>query len=176
MPECRTYSVLIGSAPVGRAALLAEARARAIPNVRGALISGDMVKVTVDAKAAGSIAAIASEVRRIFAPRSLPAAVRQGGKAVPAQRASAAVRSAPLQSASSEADEFEKEFRGHKRNAIVSLVCFGAFLGAQVPGTAALCLNRANQERGRAPDVSRAVQERHSRGGEGEKAERRHAH
>ena len=129
MPECRTYSVLIGSAPVGRAALLAEARARAIPNVRGALISGDMVKVTVDAKAAGSIAAIASEVRRIFAPRSLPAAVRQGGKAVPAQRASAAVRSAPLQSASSEADEFEKEFRGHKRNAIVSLVCFGAFLG-----------------------------------------------
>lgn len=129
MPECRTYSVLIGSAPVGRAALLAEARARAIPNVRGALISGDMVKVTVDAKAAGSIAAIASEVRRNFAPRSLPAAVRQGGKAVPAQRASAAVRSAPLQSASSEADEFEKEFRGHKRSAIVSLVCFGAFLG-----------------------------------------------
>ena len=88
-----------------------------------------MVKVTVDAKAAGSIAAIASEVRRNFAPRSLPAAVRQGGKAVPAQRASAAVRSAPLQSASSEADEFEKEFRGHKRSAIVSLVCFGAFLG-----------------------------------------------
>lgn len=72
MPECRTYSVLIGSAPEGKAALLAEARARAIPHVRGALITGDRLKITVDAGSAGGIAAIASEVRRIFAPRSLP--------------------------------------------------------------------------------------------------------
>ena len=129
MPECRTYSVLIGSAPEGKAALLAEARARAIPHVRGALITGDRLKITVDAGSAGGIAAIASEVRRIFAPRSLPAAAPRAGRIVKAPRASAAEMKSQEQRPSSDADDFEKEFRGHRRSAIISLVCFGAFLG-----------------------------------------------